>query len=78
LQAWQGFEETYGGEEEKGKLAKQMPRRIKKRRKLDDESFEEFLDYVFPADAEESGGKGLSKLLADAEKFKREREAGVA
>jgi crooked neck len=45
-----------------------MPRKVKKRRKLDDDSFEEYVDYVFPAD-DESAAK-LSKLLANAQKWK--------
>ena len=52
LNAWKSFEDTHGSEADKEKLAKQMPRRVKKRRRLDDESFEEYMDYVFPADDE--------------------------
>ncbi|KAK5168312.1 NineTeen Complex (NTC) component [Saxophila tyrrhenica] len=74
LQAWKSFEDTHGSEEDQEKLAKQMPRRVKKRRRLDDESFEEFMDYVFPAD-EEEGSKKMSKLMEAAARWKREQEA---
>ena len=46
-----------------------MPRKVKKRRKLDDDSFEEYMDYVFPAD-DESAAK-MSKLLAMAYNWKK-------
>ncbi|KAK5132906.1 NineTeen Complex (NTC) component [Meristemomyces frigidus] len=72
LQAWQAFEATHGGDADKEQMAKQMPRRVKKRRRLDDESFEEYLDWVFPADDE--GSAGISKLMARAQKWKREQE----
>lgn len=74
LNAWKSFEDTHGGEEEREKIAKQMPRRVKKRRRLDDDSFEEYLDYVFPADDE--GSAKMSKLMAMAQKWKKEQEAG--
>nr|POE47501.1 pre-mrna-splicing factor clf1 [Quercus suber] len=76
LQAWRNFEETHGDEAQREQLAKQMPRRVKKRRRLDDESFEEYMTYIFPADEEQGGaGAGMSKLRAMAEKWKREQEA---
>ena len=53
-----------------------MPRRVKKRRKLDDESFEEYMDYVFPADDE--GSRKMSKLMAAAQRWKKEQEGDVA
>ena len=74
LNAWKAFEDTHGTEEEREKIAKQMPRRVKKRRRLDDGSFEEYLDYVFPADDE--GSAKMSKLMMMAQKWKREQEAG--
>nr|OQO23145.1 Pre-mRNA-splicing factor clf1 [Rachicladosporium sp. CCFEE 5018] len=76
LNAWKGFEDVHGRPEDQEALAKQMPRRIKKRRKLDDDSFEEYMDYVFPADDE--GAAKLGKLLAAAQKFKREKEEAAA
>ncbi|KAF2162212.1 hypothetical protein M409DRAFT_58333 [Zasmidium cellare ATCC 36951] len=75
LNAWKAFEDTHGSEEDKEKVAKQMPRKVKKRRKLDDDSFEEYMDYVFPAD-DESSAK-MSKLMMMAQKWKREKEGGA-
>lgn len=46
-----------------------MPRKVKKRRKLDDDSFEEYMDYVFPAD-DESAAK-MTKLLKMAQQWKQ-------
>jgi crooked neck len=48
-----------------------LPRRVKKRRKLDDDSFEEYLDYVFPAD--DAGSAKMSALLLAAQKWKEGR-----
>ncbi|KAK4635988.1 Pre-mRNA-splicing factor clf1 [Fulvia fulva] len=76
LNAWKGFEETHGGEQDQEKVSKQMPRRVKKRRKLDDDSFEEYMDYVFPAD-DESSAK-MSKLMMMAQKWKQEKEKAAA
>ena len=45
-----------------------MPRKVKKRRRLDDDSFQEYMDYVFPAD-DESAAK-ISKLLMMAQQWK--------
>ena len=73
LNAWKSFEDTHGSEEDKEKLAKQMPRRVKKRRRLDDDSFEEYMDYVFPADDESSAS--LSKLMLAAQNWKKKQEA---
>ena len=70
LNAWKSFENTHGGEEDIDKVEKQMPRKVKKRRKLDDNSFEEYIDYVFPAD-DESAAK-TSKFLSMVAKWKEE------
>lgn len=76
LVAWDGFETEHGGEEDREKVKKMLPRRVKKRRKLDDDSFEEYLDYVFPADDE--GSAKMSKLLLAAKKWKEENAAAAA
>ena len=68
LQAWKSFEETHGTDEDHQRLEKMMPQQVKKRRRLDDESFEEFVDWVFPAD-DEGAGK-LAGLLARAKAWK--------
>ena len=70
LTAWKSFEETHGSEEDLEKVEKQMPRKVKKRRRLDDDSFEEYVDYVFPTD-DESAAR-MSKLLAMAHQWKQQ------
>ena len=77
LNAWKSFESTHGSPSDIEKVDKQMPRKVKKRRKLDDDSFEEYMDYVFPAD-DESAAK-MSKLLQMAHQWKQTQgENGVA
>lgn len=77
LTAWKSFEGTHGAPSDIEKVDKQMPRKVKKRRKLDDDSFEEYMDYVFPAD-DESAAK-MSKLLQMAHQWKQTQgENGVA
>ncbi|TKA77620.1 Pre-mRNA-splicing factor clf1 [Cryomyces minteri] len=71
LTAWKFFETTHGSASDLEKVEAQMPRRVKKRRKLDDDSFEEYMDYVFPAD-DESAAK-MSKLLLMAQRWKEEQ-----
>lgn len=72
LTAWKSFENTHGGEADREKVDAMMPRKVKKRRKMDDDSFEEYMDYVFPAD-DESAAK-ISKLLAMAQAWKKGQE----
>ncbi|KAF2199951.1 putative cell cycle control protein [Delitschia confertaspora ATCC 74209] len=69
LNAWKSFETTHGSASDIENVTKQMPRKVKKRRRLDDDSFEEYMDYVFPAD-DESAAK-MSKLLEMAHKWKQ-------
>ena len=76
LQAWRLFEATHGSEAERESVAAMMPRRVKKRRKLDDDSFEEYLDFVFPKDDE--GAAKLGRLMEMAEKWKRAQAEGGA
>jgi crooked neck len=71
LTAWQSFEQIHGSKEDIEKIEKQMPRKVKKRRKLDDDSFEEYLEYVFPAD--DASAAKLSKFMANAYKWKAEK-----
>lgn len=76
LNAWKAFENAHGSPEDIEKVEKQMPRRVKKRRRLDESGleFEEYMDYVFPADDE--GAAKLSKLLERAHAWKREQQMG--
>lgn len=76
LNAWKSFETTHGSAEDIENVSKQMPRKVKKRRRLDDDSFEEYMDYVFPAD-DESAAK-MSKLLEMAHKWKQSQAQASA
>jgi crooked neck len=76
LTAWLGFENTHGSTEDVEKIQKQMPRQTKKKRKLDDGSFEEYLDYVFPDDDQQT--KKLSNLLAMANAWKQQTGGGIS
>ena len=71
LNAWKSFEGTHGEAADQEKVEKMMPRRVKKRRRVvgeDGESFEEFVDFVFPAD-DESAAR-TSRFLEMAAKWK--------
>ncbi|KAH8592389.1 hypothetical protein B0O99DRAFT_743576 [Bisporella sp. PMI_857] len=70
LNAWLSFERTQGSEEDIEKVQKQMPRKQKKRRKMDDDSYEEYIDYVFPADDLQTAN--VSNLLAMAAAWKQQ------
>ncbi|KAL7794547.1 TPR-like protein [Trichoderma ceciliae] len=75
LNAWLSFERTHGTDEDIDAVQKQMPRRVKRRRRVQDESgdnedvFEEYFDYVFPAD--DQSAKNLSNIMALAQKWKQ-------
>ena len=76
LQAWKAFEAANGSKEDQERVAEMMPRRVKKRRKLDDESFEEYLDWIFPKDDE--GVPKLGRLMEMAQKWKTEQANGTS
>lgn len=76
LNAWLSFERTHGSEADVEAVQKQMPRRVKRRRRVQDESggggedvYEEYYDYVFPADDQQA--KNLSNIMAMAQKWKQ-------
>jgi len=69
LNAWLSFEKTHGSEEDVEKVQRQMPRKTKRRHKLDDDSYEEYIDYVFPADDKQN--EKLSNFLAMAQSWKQ-------
>jgi crooked neck len=69
LNAWRSFENTHGSPEDIDKIENQMPRRVKKRRKLEDDRYEEYMDYVFPAD--DQSAANLSRLLQKAHQWKK-------
>jgi crooked neck len=68
LNASLAFEKTHGSTDDIAKVQKQMPRKTKRRRKLDDDSYEEYIDYVFPAD--DRATANLSNLLKLAQSWK--------
>jgi len=72
LNAWKSFESTHGSAEDLKKVEDQMPKRVKKRRKLDDDSYEEYMDYLFPAD--EQVNAGMLKLMQAAQNWKKAQE----
>lgn len=76
LNAWLSFERIHGSEADVDGVQAQMPRRTKRRRKLEDDTWEEYVDYVFPADDQQL--KSLSGVMALAAKWKQEGGAGVS
>eukprot|EP01128_Nolandella_sp_AFSM9_P004188 TRINITY_DN1840_c0_g1_i1.p1 TRINITY_DN1840_c0_g1~~TRINITY_DN1840_c0_g1_i1.p1 ORF type:complete len:575 (-),score=90.13 TRINITY_DN1840_c0_g1_i1:74-1798(-) len=72
IEAWRDFEEEYGSEADQDEIRKNMPARVKKRRKIEtgdgsDAGYEEFYDYVFPDMKQMRAGM---KLLQAARKWK--------
>ncbi|KOS44868.1 hypothetical protein ACN38_g4189 [Penicillium nordicum] len=73
LTSWQGFEHAHGSPEDIENIEKQMPRRVKKRRKLGDDKYEEYVDHVFPAD--DQSAANLSRLLQKAHQWKQQNQS---
>ncbi|KAL7930868.1 TPR-like protein [Trichoderma chlorosporum] len=76
LNAWLSFERTHGADADVDAVQKQMPRRVKRRRRVQDDGgadsedvYEEYFDYVFPADDQQA--KNLSNIMAMAQKWKQ-------
>lgn len=69
LNAWLSFERTHGAESDVEAVQAQMPRKVKKRRRTEDDSWEEYFDYIFPADDQQA--KNMSNFLAMAQKWKQ-------
>ncbi|KJZ79121.1 Pre-mRNA-splicing factor clf1 [Hirsutella minnesotensis 3608] len=69
LNAWLAFERTHGSAEDVERVQRQMPRRTRRRRQLEDDSYEEYIDYVFPADDQQA--QSLSNIMALAQKWKQ-------
>jgi len=74
LGAWLAFEKTHGAAADIDAVQRQMPRTTKKKRRLDDDSWEEYVDYVFPADDQQA--KGTMNMLAMAAAWKKAAGAG--
>merc|ERR1712130_896476 len=76
LEAWRDFEREEGTEKSQSQVADLMPRRVKKRRKIEtedgsDQGWEEYFDYIFP---EDEAAKPNLKLLAMAKMWKKQKE----
>merc|ERR1711993_163807 len=81
LKAWQDFEDEHGDEEGMKKVSALMPKRVKKRRRIQEDEdapgvaadaggWEEYFDYIFP---EDQGAKPNLKLLAMAKMWKKNK-----
>jgi len=75
LRAWLEFERTHGAAEDVERIRRQMPREVKKKRRIDEDTWEEYVDYVFPADEQQT--KNLSNLLAMAKQWKEKTGGGI-
>ena len=73
LDAWTSFESAHGADYDKEKVAGMMPRRERKRRRLDDDSFEEYREWVFPEDDDGAAKAKYAGLMAMAEQWKKEK-----
>ncbi|EEB05887.2 complexed with Cdc5 protein Cwf4 [Schizosaccharomyces japonicus yFS275] len=69
LEAWKHFEQLHGDASSLQSVVSKMPQVIKKRRKLPDNSFEEYYDYLFPEEGSEKEDK-MRKMLELARKWK--------
>ncbi|OBT89485.1 pre-mRNA-splicing factor clf1 [Pseudogymnoascus sp. 03VT05] len=76
LAAHLSFEMTHGDEASQVELTKKQPRKTKRRRKMDDDTYEEYVDYVFPDKEEEEGKKRLGGLM-EAARLWKEKGGGV-
>merc|ERR1712130_1068447 len=77
-EAWADFESEEGDEKSQAQVGDLMPRRVKKRRKIEtddgsDQGWEEYFDYIFP---EDEAAKPNLKLLAMAKMWKKNKEVG--
>uniref|UniRef100_A0A6B2KZN2 Suppressor of forked domain-containing protein n=1 Tax=Arcella intermedia TaxID=1963864 RepID=A0A6B2KZN2_9EUKA len=71
IECWRQFEDDYGDEQSQGHVQRNMPKRVKKRRKIQtqdgqDAGFEEYYDYIFPDTKSLRSGM---KLLEAAKKW---------
>lgn len=73
LNEWKEFEKVHGTQEDIAEIEKQLPRTERRRRRLGEDGYEEYLDYVFPAD-DESAAK-FSNFLEKAHAWKRQKVA---
>merc|ERR1712228_347605 len=78
LEAWRDFEREEGDEKSQAEVHQLLPRRVKKRRKVQgedgsDQGWEEYFDYIFP---EDEAAKPNLKLLVMAKMWKKNKEVG--
>merc|ERR1711997_1318090 len=81
LENWRDFELENQDEESIKKVSNLMPKRVKKRRRIEQDEdapggadaggWEEYFDYIFP---EDEGAKPNLKLLAMAKMWKKKKE----
>ncbi|KAJ2715921.1 NineTeen Complex (NTC) component [Coemansia spiralis] len=74
LEAWRETEEAHTAGDT-AVVERRMPKRVRRRRELDDGSLEEYFDYVFPDDKEQGA---QFKLLAKAHLWKQKAAAAAA
>lgn len=79
LEAWKEIESEHGSESDVSAILSKFPRRVKKRRRVEDGDaevvWEEFYDYIFPDDeAELNKAKGHLKLLQLAHQWKQQSQ----
>lgn len=72
LEAWQEFEHVHGSDKTRQHVQTLMPRKVKKRRKMQSEdglenSWEEYEDYIFPSD---ESNKNFANLFENVRKWK--------
>jgi crooked neck len=72
LESWKQYESTYGDDKLLAHVENLMPQVVKKRRKLDDGSFEEYFDYLFK-DGDEGNQKMLN-LLKKAQEWRQKMQ----
>ncbi|XP_061126893.1 crooked neck-like protein 1 isoform X2 [Syngnathus typhle] len=80
LDAWKDFEAEFGSDGDRERVAKLLPEKVKKRRKLtaqdgSDAGWEEYYDYIFPEDA---ANQPNLKLLAMAKMWKKQQQQQAA
>lgn len=79
LESWMRFESSYGDEKNQEAVVQQMPKKVKKRRKIVTEDgteagWEEYFDYIFPTD---EAAKPHLKLLEIAKKWKKAQQGEI-
>ncbi|CAL8072243.1 unnamed protein product [Orchesella dallaii] len=79
LEAWKAFEYENGDDKNISYIESRMPKRIKKRRKIEtpdgtEAGWEEYFDYIFP---EDEAAKPNLKLLQMAKMWKKQKEVDV-